>query len=549
MKLGTKLIGGFVTLAVITLAVGITGWLGLRQLGKALNQTVQMDEVAKNMLQREIDHLNWVQKAGAFQSDESLTTLNVEKDSHKCGFGTWYYSDARKQAEATIPDIGAALTQIEEPHTKLHQSAVELERLIQKGKESRQEAITFFKVQVGSHLSQIQKHLAEIRSKLREHTEMATQSAGRLEKIATWMNIGGMIVATLVALGVGLLLSVSLTRLINRISQNLAAGAEQTTSAAGQVSAASQGLAEGSSEQAASIEETSASLEELSSMAKRNAENSSQVNLLMTQEAAASFNAINERMAAMQNSVEEASRASQETAKIIKTIDEIAFQTNILALNAAVEAARAGEAGMGFAVVADEVRNLAQRSAQAAKETQQLIEHSASKAADTLSLYGAISKLLAQNGETAGKVTTLVAEVAAASKEQSQGISQINTAVSQIDKVTQSNAAHAEESAAAAEELNAQAEALREAVSELRRLVNGQGGAAAGESTAVVAPRAQRVAKRMPVRSPLRPASHENGHQRHGQSMATEQTTAPASSPAVANCGGKIPLESSFREF
>jgi methyl-accepting chemotaxis protein len=549
MKLGTKLIGGFVILAVITLAVGITGWLGLRQLGMALHQTSQMDEVAKNMLQREIDHLNWVQKAGAFQSDESLTALNVEKDCHKCGFGTWYYSDARKQAEAIVPEIAAALTQIEEPHTKLHQSAVELERLIQKGKESRQEAIAFFKVQVGGYLSQIQKQLAEIRSKVRERTEMATQSAGRMEKITTWMNVGGMIVATLVALGVGLLLSVSLTRLINRISQNLAAGAEQTTSAAGQVSAASQALAEGSSEQAASIEETSASLEELSSMATRNAENSGQVNLLMTQEAAASFNAINERMAAMQNTVEEASRASQETAKIIKTIDEIAFQTNILALNAAVEAARAGESGMGFAVVADEVRSLAQRSAQAAKETQQLIERSASKTADTLSLYGAISKLLAQNGQTAGKVTTLVAEVAAASKEQSQGIGQINTAVSQIDKVTQSNAAHAEESAAAAEELNAQAEAMREAVSELRRLVDGQGGAVGGRSTAVAGPTAQQVAKRIPFHSTGKPSSYEHGHHRNGPSKVTEQQTAAAPSPVFANRGDKVPLESSFREF
>ena len=165
--------------------------------------------------------------------------------------------------------------------------------------------------------------------------------------------------------------------------------------------------------------------------------------------------------------------AGDDIAKIIKTIDEIAFQTNILALNAAVEAARAGEAGMGFAVVADEVRNLAQRAAQSAKETAAKIENAVTKTALGVQISEKVAKSLQEIVEKARQVDTLAAEVASASKEQSQGIEQVNGAVAQMDKVTQTNAANAEESASASEELNAQAQTLKEAVTELLQLVDG----------------------------------------------------------------------------
>jgi methyl-accepting chemotaxis protein len=510
MKLSIKLIGGFVTVAVITLAVGVTGWLGVRQMGESLRQTAQMDDIAKNLLQREIDHLNWVQKAGAFQSDETITELNVEKDSHKCGFGAWYYSDARKQAETYLPEIAAALSQIQEPHNKLHQSAVELETLLKKGKDARKDAMDYYRLQVVGHLQQVKTHLAEIRSKVQEHTQTAKESVAHQEKRTTWAVVGGMIVGTLVALAVGIVLCQSLIRSITQIAHSLSTAADQTATASGQVSAASQSLAEGASEQAASLEETSSSLEEMSSMTKRNAENAQKTKDLAGQARSAADTGASD-MEEMSGAMGDIKAASDGIAKIIKTIDEIAFQTNILALNAAVEAARAGEAGMGFAVVADEVRNLAQRSAQAAKETAAKIEDSITKSEKGVHISEKVGQSLKEIVSKVRRVDELVGEIAAASQEQSQGIEQVNTAVSQMDKVTQTTAATAEESASAAEELNAQADALKEAVVELQQIVNGANASQTGQPISSAREGARRTIPASPTKIPSSSPANGNG--------------------------------------
>jgi methyl-accepting chemotaxis protein len=232
-------------------------------------------------------------------------------------------------------------------------------------------------------------------------------------------------------------------------------------------------MAEGASEQASSLEETSASLEEMASMTRQNADNASQANSLMG-EAKQVVAEGSGAMTHMATAIGEIKQSADETAKIIKTIDEIAFQTNLLALNAAVEAARAGEAGKGFAVVAEEVRNLAMRSAEAAKNTSSLIEESVKNANTGVDIAGEVSKVLSEIASSIGKTTELVAEIAAASQEQAQGIDQVNTAVTQMDKVTQQNAANAEESASASEELNAQAESLNHVVGDLLTLAGGQ---------------------------------------------------------------------------
>jgi methyl-accepting chemotaxis protein/methyl-accepting chemotaxis protein-1 (serine sensor receptor) len=263
----------------------------------------------------------------------------------------------------------------------------------------------------------------------------------------------------------------SLTRVLRQTASELSEGAGQVASASAQVASSSQALAQGSSEQAASLEETSASSEEITSMIRKNAENSATAATLMTdvdQRVAEG----NQTLEEMVYSMQEITGSSTKISKIIKVIDEIAFQTNILALNAAVEAARAGEAGMGFAVVADEVRSLAQRSAQAAKDTAGLIEESIAKSNEGSSRLQRVSDVIRAITESTVKVKTLVDEVNLGSQEQARGVEQISKAIAQMDQVTQGTAASAEEGASASEELSAQAESMAHTVRKLSQLVD-----------------------------------------------------------------------------
>jgi methyl-accepting chemotaxis protein len=264
----------------------------------------------------------------------------------------------------------------------------------------------------------------------------------------------------------------STNRVLRDLATNLDQGATQTASAARQVSSASQTLSSGANEQAASVEETSASLEEISSMIRSTADNAEKAKALAG-EAHTVAQAGSRTMVEMTQAMAGIDTSSAEVAKIVKNIDEIAFQTNILALNAAVEAARAGEAGAGFAVVADEVRSLAQRSAAAAKETADKIEAAIASSRKGSLSCAKVGESLTQIASKVSSTDALVGEIATAAREQAQGIEQINTAITQMDQVTQSNSASAEESASAAEELDAQASSLKDMVGRLRQLVGG----------------------------------------------------------------------------
>ncbi|TSA55593.1 MAG: hypothetical protein D4R45_02085, partial [Planctomycetaceae bacterium] len=281
-----------------------------------------------------------------------------------------------------------------------------------------------------------------------------------------------------------LLISRLVIQPVKRIASSLDDVADQVASASGQVSSASHLLAEGASEQASSLEETSSSMEEMSSMTRQNADNAAQADTLMKEANQVIGNA-NTSMGELTTSMEDITKASEETSKIVKTIDEIAFQTNLLALNAAVEAARAGEAGAGFAVVADEVRNLAMRAADAAKNTADLIEGTVKKVGEGAALVSRTNEAFGEVATSSGKVSELVGEIASGSNEQAAGIEQVNKAVTEMDKVTQSNAASAEESASASEEMNTQAEHMKGVVGELIALVSGSGNNADSKDTEV----------------------------------------------------------------
>ena len=425
------------------------------------------------------------------------------EDHTACNFGKWI---------PTFKSDNAALSQqlqsSIEPHKHFHEAVHKIKRLIQEGKAAdAQEAydkemdpaaekvfVAFDALRkvadeaISVHDQAEELLLSAVAEKQRVATgllgklvginhDVASDTAKTAEAQAVLLKtvslasaIGGLILA----LGLGFFITRSITGPIRRIIAGLNDGAEQVAAASGQVSSASQSLAEGAGQQAAAIEETSSSLEEMSSMTKQNAENAQQANSLMG-EATQVVDMANESMGRLTDSMGEISRASEETSKIIKTIDEIAFQTNLLALNAAVEAARAGEAGAGFAVVADEVRNLAMRAADAAKNTANLIEGTVKKVKDGSELVTRTNQAFQQVASSSRKAAELVGEISAASHEQAQGIDQISRAVSEMDKVVQQNASGAEESASASEEMSAQAESMKDMVGELVTMVGSAG--------------------------------------------------------------------------
>jgi methyl-accepting chemotaxis protein len=464
-----------------------------------------------NFLYRmDLAHKDWVQNvlAEIYNLDGSnmdVKNLTVETDHEKCDLGQWLYGGEAEELVKQYPAFSGLIEDLKRPHQSMHEAASEINnRLAMSDFDGAivlvRKKIRPFSAETGIALQNIRNFVAEFDRAKMDATDIYTNvtqnniiqiqdifnqfrdvveknmitedellnSAGRLKYIITAIGLTAIVLGLLIAFLIVRELVTSLTG----IAKNINEGTEQVANAAGQLSSTSHILSEGAGDQAASLEETTSSLEEMSTMTKQNAEHAIEADNLM-KEANLMVSLANETMSQLSTSMDDISKASQETHKVVKTIDEIAFQTNLLALNAAVEAARAGDAGAGFAVVAEEVRNLALRSADAAKNTAQLIEGTVNKVKDGSVLVRKTSDAFAAVASGSSKVGELVEEIAAASNEQARGVEQINTTMAQIDKITQQNAANAEESAASSEELSAQSQQMKHVVDKLLAKVGG----------------------------------------------------------------------------
>ena len=524
-----RIVTGFSVLVALSAVMGILAWMSLRDISGHADD-LSSDNIPG--LSISADLLQNLGRAHLFLMESVLTT-NLEQ---------------RHVYEAQIQEIAATNTELM-AETEKYCNDPEEKQLFYKIKQARLDYVNerseiLQLSDAGKRDEALDQLTGTIRTAYNDYdtscmafndfeTDLAVGSANTIDhNVSSSKTILGLVVLGELAVGVflSILVVTGLDRLLKRVSSSLNDSAMQVAAAASQVSAASQLLAQGSGEQAASIEETSSSLEEMGSMTRLNAENVQKANDLAKQARHAADKGAAD-MQTMNAAMEAIKVSSDDIAKIIKTIDEIAFQTNILALNAAVEAARAGEAGRGFAVVADEVRNLALRSAQAAKETAAKIEGAITKTAQGVGISNTVSETLNEIVAKARQVDELASQVAGASHQQAQGIKQINAAVSQVNNITQTNAASAEESAAAAQELNAQAETMKQSINELLQLV---GGSAAPRSLTGVHAK-ENAGARPNLKSSA--AVHRNGHH------------AVARGPTRAARRDELPAPGSFKDF
>ena len=485
MTVGKKIGFGFTLILLLTAILALVGTTQMMKVKGGVDDLAQVHIPLTDAIS-EIDALATAQNLAV-----SLFVIHKE-DAQLEAFGECdgdvdEQLEVAKQIVASDPDLvdkgfAVALDQIAKAHDGFVGSCKDLIKQVQasSAEEVIQTAADEVEETYDPFMAQVDDLLAKNDAEAQEVSQNAAGAADLAQVLLIALSVGAIVLGTALAV----IIARGIVSSLKRIIEALTGSAEQTSSAAGQVSSSSQSLAQGTSEQAASVEETTASVEEMSSMTQQNAGNAGEAKTLADSARGAAEKGT-EAMGRMSQAIDDIKKSSDETAKIVKTIDEIAFQTNLLALNAAVEAARAGEAGKGFAVVAEEVRNLAQRSAEADKDTADMIEGSVKNADNGVQISKEVTESLAEIAKGNTEVNNLVAEIAAASKEQSQGIEQINTAVGQMDQVTQSNAANAEESASAAEELNAQAEEMGRMVQELVALVGGasrQGKNVAGQT-------------------------------------------------------------------
>jgi len=550
MTIGKKLIVCFAAMLMAALGLGYSSWSSVGKLGglldSAVNKTANKLALAAN-LGKTLSEMSSLERGIAFRTatkDAGTAEQYGQLFEQKVGQAD---NDLKEIRPLLVDETGRQTVETAQTSLAAWQS-VHRDFLAVCRKSKLTDVSRMLTEKVLPIEATTQQNVEKLMQLQKEHGVAAASAAAASIAEANWITFA--ILGLCVGVGAAVLFVVrQISRVLQRISSDMADGAEQVASAAMQVSSASQSLAQGSSEQAASLEETSSSSEEINSMTRKNAENS-KVAAEFTGQVDQRVAAANQTLGQMVASMTEINTSSEKVSKIIKVIDEIAFQTNILALNAAVEAARAGEAGMGFAVVADEVRNLAQRCAQAAKDTAALIEDSIGKSEDGMAKLEQVSEAIRSITESAAKVKTLVDEVNLGSREQARGIEQIAKAIVQMEQVTQKNAANAEQSASASEELSGQAETMKSVAGELQSLVGGsQRDAGRGN------PGGQRTQPRLvnaPAGAAPRSADQGRGLKALQSAVSGHRTDRAADREPVAAGGldrSALPLDDDFKEF
>ena len=473
MKLSTKLIGSVGTILGLAILLGTSSALVIRGLGQSMDYAVNVAAQRRNLANDIYGAALKMQSLDRGIMLRAIMQQGAGTEDLKQSYGDTATSGrkALSDYQALIEDASdhASFDRVRTAYEDLANAHGELVQYMEKQQFDQVQKVADERVMpraevVTTEAKQLVQH---------DMARMQTASDEAKSKATTgqWM----IVIFTLVCLAVGAVIVVivrSITSVLRDLASTMSEGASQVAAAATQVASVSQSLAQASSEQAASLEETSASGHDLASMTRKNVEHTQRASesVAETDKQVKVANATIERMV---GHMQEINASSNKISKIIKVIDEIAFQTNILALNAAVEAARAGEAGMGFAVVADEVRNLAQRCAQAAKDTATLIEESIQTANTGSEQLNRVVEAIQGINQQATKVKEIVENVNSRSQEQSRSIEQISAAVAQMQKVTQNTAASAEQGASTSQEMSIHADTVRHAVGQLHDLVGG----------------------------------------------------------------------------
>ncbi len=483
---------------LISLVLGIVGWSGLHNVNKMIQISDNQNEMIKMVLEARRHEKNYIlrkedayiekvqclvknmlaQLDGAGGSLEKDTGLSLRIGEYISAFNDYVGLEKEKnEIEKAISSDGFFICNIGSEvilfQKKMRPELAEKKKEVSVLNDSHQKELELYIALVEKQKTQNSAMVTSARSLIAGAESLRQDAKNKMASVTVFsINllkgfVGGSLIAGILS---AVFLVQNIIKVLSRVVDGLEQGSRQISAASFEVSSSSQSLAEGASQQAAALEETASSLEQISSMTKKNSANAQQANSFM-QEMDKEVRNASESMQYLSKSMQDVAESSKETSKIIKLIDEIAFKTNLLSLNAAVEAARAGEAGQGFAVVAEEVRTLAMQSADAAKNTSDMIRDIVDKIHIGSGMIEETNKAFSRIAGNSVKGAQFVNGIADASMEQSDGIEQVNIAVSEMDKVVQQNAASAEESASASEELNAQAEEMQSMVDGLLVLI------------------------------------------------------------------------------